>query len=93
MGSDKGDKEKAKLEKKRLKAQVKSEKARIKAGQVTEMPEKAQVTPSQEHTVRVAEPPRKPPPWYKDPNWIRAIVAIVTLLVLVISLFLTVFWD
>ena len=79
MGAEKADKEKTKLEKKRLKAQYKAEKARAKAGQVTEMPDKDQVMPLQET-----------PPWYKDPNWIRAIVAIVALMVMVVTLMVTV---
>ena len=68
MGSDE-----AKLEKKRLKAQVKAEKARAKAGIQVELS---------------PEPSPKPEkiPWYKDPHWIRAIIAIATLVVMVITL-------
>ena len=67
MGSDE-----AKLEKKRLKAQVKAEKARIKSG----------LPPD---PVPVSERI----PWYRDPNWVRAIVAIVSLFVMIITLMFT----
>ena len=89
MGSEKDEKDMTKLEKKRLKAQYKAEKARVKAGQVTEMPDEGQVTPYQEQNVQAIVPPREPSRWYKDPNWIRAIVAIATLIILVLTLILT----
>ena len=65
--------EEAKIEKKRQKAQVKAEKARVKAGQ---QPESTSIPQPQEKIK-----------WYKDPNWIRAIIAIVTLVVMIITLF------
>ena len=67
MGSDK-----AKREKKRLKAQVKTEKARLKSD--------GPQAPSPE--------PEKSP-WYKDPHWVRAIIAIATLIVMVVTLIVT----
>ena len=68
MGSDE-----AKLEKKRLKAQVKAEKARVRSGQLPD-------------TVPISERA----PWYRDPNWVRAIVAIVSLFVMIITLVFTI---
>ena len=75
MGSDQ-----EKIEKKRLKAQVKAEKARTKAGLLPE-PEKPQA--------QSAEPQPKIP-WHKDPNWVRAIIAIVTLVVMLVTLIITI---
>jgi len=85
MGTDE-----AKLEKKRLKAQVKAEKARAKSGLYQEPlsePEKAspKVIKSQESIYK----PEKDP-WYKDPHWIRAIIAIATLVVMVITLIIAI---
>ena len=71
MGSDK-----AKLEKKRIKAQLKAEKARSKDG-LTELSSEPQKAPS-------SKPAENK--WYKDPNWVRAIIAIATLIVMVITL-------
>ena len=68
MGGD----EKAKQEKKRLKAQTKAEKARAKYGTTP-------VTPATQ-SVR----------WYKDPNWVKAIVAIASLIVMIIALIITI---
>ena len=64
---------KDKVEKKRLKAQVKAEKARIKAGDDP-------ASPSQQ---------AHPNPWYKDPNWVRVIIALATLIVTILALVLT----
>jgi hypothetical protein len=68
-----------KLEKKRLKAQVKSEK---KSGPAGEKP------PSQ---FRNGPPSSPEKPWYKDPSWVRTIVAIVSLIVMIITLFITLY--
>ena len=67
MGSDD-----AKMEKKRLKAQVKAEKARAKSVQPVPLDSAKAIS------------------WYKDPNWIRAIIAIVALVVAIITLALTI---
>ena len=69
MGDDK-----AKLDKKRMKAQLKAEKAKAKAG----FDSKSQ------------GPHENIKPWYKDPNWIRAVIAIATLVVAIIALLLTI---
>ncbi len=67
MGSDQ-----EKIEKKRLKAQVKVEKARAKAGlpSKTDSPPEEQINKS----------------WYNDPNWVRAIVAIASLVIMIITM-------
>ena len=69
MGSDK-----AKLEKKRLKAQVKVDKARAKSAMLP--PESSPVSGKV--------------PWHKDPNWVRAIIAIASFVVMVITLIIMV---
>ena len=72
------DKEKAKLEKKRAKAQLKIEKARAKSG-LAPGSQKAQYPMSAENK------------WYRNPSWIRAIVAIISLVVMIIALLFTVY--
>lgn len=94
MGSDE-----AKIEKKRLKAQVKAEKARAKAEQPKEaLSEPEKVTPRAEPLPGdkpEAEPPQEliskqeKEPWYKDPHWIKAIAGLATLVVMIITLALT----
>ena len=77
MGSDE-----AKIEKKRLKAQVKAEKARSKAGlSETDI----STEPSPKLSPEPAPKPEKTS-WYKDPHWVRAIIAIATLVVMMITL-------
>ena len=89
MGSDK-----EKMEKKRLKAQVKAEKARAKAGLPSESSQKEELPPETSLSEQVPE--SKPQPksekikWYKNPDWVRAIVAIITLFVMVITLLITI---
>ncbi len=87
------DKENAKLEKKRLKARLKAEKARAKVAEGK--PEKLQEpapakTPTQHPEVKVIIPEQEKVPWFKDPNWLRAIAAIATLIVLALTLILTI---
>ncbi len=74
MGSDQ-----EKIQKKRFKAQVKAEKARAKAGLPPDNDPKAAIHP---------ESPSVPIkiPWHKDPNWVRAIIAIASFVVMVITL-------
>ena len=69
------DKE-SKAEKKRLKAEAKMQKKQAKQGIVVEHIE-----------VRRGEPAQQK--WYKNPEWVRAIVAVASLAVLVITLLLT----
>ena len=71
--------DKAKVEKKRLKAQVKAEKAKAKAGQ----PSESFISPN------LTQPEEKIK-WYKDPNWVRALIAIVSLIIMVITLYITI---
>ena len=66
MGSDE-----AKIEKKRIKAQVKAEKTRAK------LPSEPSSSPDKT-------------PWYKDPTWVRAIIAIGSLVIMVITLYFTI---
>ena len=91
MGSDE-----AKIEKKRLKAQVKAEKARAKSGLLpgdkmeAEQPQESISEP--EKASPEASQPQEPfyksekEPWYKDPHWIKAIGGLATLVVMVITL-------
>ncbi len=73
MGSDE-----VKIEKKRFKAEVKAEKARSKDAPSSEP------NNSSGHNQLTEKSP-----WYKDPNWVRAIIAIATFVVMVIALALT----
>ena len=76
MGSDE-----AKLEKKRLKAQVKAEKARAKSNlPLSDELSSQPISPSK---------PVEKIPWYKDPHWIKAIVGLATLVIMIITLALT----
>jgi len=83
------EKDKAKAEKKRLKTEYKAEKARLKAGGGPGKTKDAS-SPPREPIVQVVVPPQEPVRWYKNPNWIRAIVATVTLVVMVITLIVTI---
>ncbi len=77
MGSDE-----AKIEKKRLKAQVKAEKARLKASS----PPSNELSPQSISSSQLVEKI----PWYKDPHWIRAIIGLATLVIMVITLAFTI---
>jgi hypothetical protein len=97
MGSDL-----EKSEKKRLKAQYKLEKKRAKQDEKLGSKETTATKGSTE-TRRIKSKPdstlhqttqeQGPPkvqqdlPWYKDPNWVRAIAAIVTMIVAIIALY------
>ena len=71
----------AKMEKKRLKAQVKAEKARLKAGSPPSNELSAQ-------SISSSQPEKDP--WYKDPHWVKAIVGLATLVIMIITLALTI---
>jgi hypothetical protein len=74
-------KEKEKLEKKRLKARAKIEKAKAK---------KAPETRIEKSTVHIHKGEvKKEVPWYKNPGWIRAIIAIIALIVAIIGVLLS----
>ena len=88
MSPDIDEKDKAKAEKKRLKAQVKAEKARAKAGE----PRRTEGVPaSKPSEIKVLMPPAEKKPWHKDPNWVRAIVALATLIVMLATLLITIY--
>ena len=79
MSSD--DKDLVKIEKKRQKAQVK------------EMKKRREATPDLVGVERISGQPRinsrrqlKSLPWYKDPNWIKVAIAIVSLIIALFSL-------
>jgi hypothetical protein len=80
MGSDL-----EKAEKKRLKAQVKLEKKRNNQDErlVSKKTSSAGVSSG---TQKIETKP-KTVPWYKNPDWVRAIVAIVTLIIALIALY------
>jgi hypothetical protein len=98
MGTDS-----AKLEKKRLKTEAKLEKKRMKAlekaSKIDEQPALADAPKSIEKTKGVDiktknelgnEVSEKKVSWYKDPDWIRAIVGIASLIVAVIAIMITI---
>jgi hypothetical protein len=124
MGSDKEGKETAKLEKKRLKAQLKAEKARVKVAQTSrdepvEKREPAPATPPEHEQkpkpaplseqrpdpqpsqstiqqvphpeVKVVMPEPEKLPWFRDPNWVRAIVALATLIIMLATLLVAIY--
>jgi hypothetical protein len=84
------DNEDAKLEKKRLKAQFKAEKARAKAAGGKPLEPAPAKTPTRHPEVKVVIPEQEKVPWYKNPDWVRAIAAIAALIVMAITLILTV---
>jgi len=53
-------------------------------GRRTPGPEK-----NDEKTVRLVLPKEKPKPWYKDPNWIRAIASIVVMIIAILTFYFT----
>ena len=75
--------EEAKIEKKKQKAQLKIEKARVKAN--VSQP----LSPEQNGHQSTPSKNEAPQAWYKDPNWVRAIIAIITLIVMVVTLYFT----
>lgn len=76
-----------KLEKKRLKAQIKLEKKRLKEQENQE----SQVTPASKpqpiHDSKAPFGQIAKVPWYKDSGWIRALAAVLSLVVTIIALF------
>lgn len=90
MGKDKN-----KAEKKRLKAQIKHDKKRAKmAARAATGIQEAKATPEErqkmgdgdEHPRELEKETR---PWYKNPEWVRAIAAIASLIVAIIAIFLS----
>jgi hypothetical protein len=80
MGSDKE-------EKKRLKAQAKLEKKKLKAQNPRTEPEPGVFEKSE------SIPDEKPKvPWYKNPDWIRAIAGIASVIVGLIAIILTLYY-
>jgi hypothetical protein len=93
MGSDKAEKKRLKLEKKRLKAQAKLEKARAKAAEEKDepasLPGEAQQEPKNVAIQVPSQEPVEKVPWYTNPDWVRAIAAIASLIVAVVAIVLT----
>ena len=91
MGSGKADIKRLKLEKKRLKTQVKLEKARARAGTEPGVSSSSEVkqAPTQVIVQPQAQEPKENVPWYKNPDWVRAIAAIASLVVAVVAIVLT----
>lgn len=80
------EKEKYKLEKKRIKADLKLQKNRLKAGEKTGDFNNNEFQQSSS-TQSISQ--QKDTPWYKNPAWIRAIAAIITLTIMIIGMILT----
>jgi hypothetical protein len=90
MGSDKAEKKRLKLEKKRLKAQAKLEKARIEAAADKSEPLPSETVPPQQVIIQApAQKPAEKVPWYKDPEWVRALVGFASLIVALVAIVLT----
>ena len=84
MGSDKAEKEQAKIEKKRLKAQLKAEKARAKAAEPSQKLRDTKPAPVQQPQIIINMPSK---PWWKDPRWISAIIGAISLSLAMIAYF------
>lgn len=80
------EKEKEKLEKKRIKAKYKAEKKKAKAEAKKAKAEAEKTQPEKETNIIL--PGKEEKPWYKNPGWLRAIVAMVSVAVAVIGLLL-----
>ena len=80
MGSDKE-------EKKRLKAQAKFEKKKYKAQQTKAEPEPGVSKKSERIT---DEKPKVP--WYKNPDWIRAIAGIASVIVALVAIIIALYY-
>ena len=96
MGKNQNSKELAKLEKKRLKAQIKQEKKRLKTKEEVSEQEgplnkQARPGPSEVLQPKKQSEPVIKVPWYKNPDWVRAIAAIASLIVAIIAIFIGLF--
>jgi hypothetical protein len=76
-----------KLEKKRLKAQIKLEKKRLKEQQIHEPQVTPTSKPEPKPDSKASSGPKAKIPWYEDPGWIRALAAVLSLIVAIIALF------
>lgn len=92
MGSDE-----EKAEKKRLKAQYKLEKKRMKVLGTVELDDDAGKSSKKARLKRKSSHDRiehlrdknNKLPWYKNPEWVRAIVAIISLVVTILAIIIT----
>lgn len=81
------EKENYKLEKKRIKAELKLKKKEMEVGNSSEgMINNENLQSTKTHS----EIPQKEIPWYKNPDWIRAIAAVVGIILMVIGLLITI---
>jgi hypothetical protein len=93
MSDDKAKKEQEKLEKKRAKAQLKLEKKQGKQQPpLSKSPESKEQIREPDSRIgsdaRSSEPTEKiKEPWYKNPDWIRAIIGIASLIVAIVTLY------
>ena len=85
-------------EKKRLEAEAEaaSEQSQIEGGaevrkEVEPSPERRTPSPdkSDEKTIQIMLPEKEPKPWYKNPDWIRAIAAIVVMIIVILTFYFT----
>lgn len=91
-----GDKTKSKTEKKRSKAEYKLAKKGKKfeaeeqdRKKIVDHSTRGNSEGSDGTTIKIVLPGEKEKPWYKNPNWIRAIVGAVTMVVVVLTFYLT----
>lgn len=88
MGSDKE-------EKKQLKAQAKLEKKKFKA-QKTSLDSEPKVSKKNERVTRIETQQKsekeKKVPWYKNPDWLRAIAGIASVIVAVIAIIISLYY-
>ncbi|MFO7872552.1 MAG: hypothetical protein R6U26_02805 [Candidatus Undinarchaeales archaeon] len=79
-------KDKEKIEKKKAKAKYKTEKKKAKAEAKKTKAEAEKIKSKKETNIFFSNKSEKP--WYKDPGWLRAIAAIISVIVAVIGILL-----
>jgi hypothetical protein len=86
-----GDKYDEKLEKKRRKAEYKLQKKQLKEKyeSAERKDETSGTADTDKTTIQVVLPKEEPKPWYKNPNWIRALASVATLIIVLITFYLT----
>ena len=80
-----------KVEKKRLKAQIKLAKKRTKSQELQEPQINLALKPKSVPDSKAYSGHLEKVPWYKDPSWIRALAAVLSLVVAIIALFVMVY--
>ncbi|MDO9536989.1 MAG: hypothetical protein Q7J68_01560 [Thermoplasmata archaeon] len=89
-------KELVKLEKKSLKANQKAEKKQMASSESVksrdhQWPKHSELkAPTAQQMEIVVK--QESLPWHKDPNWIRAIIALATMVIAILTLYFTIFY-